>query len=367
MYRKQTISYKLPFNLKESDSKLFHSISKERVFKPTIQRLKKCFVTYDGLLLRRGILNSRCAFNLIGKSDTTYYFTFWMKTLEQFIVSKFGKSIKSISLDNKDEYLLIHSKWFNYGFWVNDFIGRLIEAESTIGFNRIKLIFPSDWDTIPFVKESLEAFTIDRMIIPKDHHLFVQRLILPSTRQYTASFDSHSLNQIRDRMVLESQKRTTLKNSFDRIYLSRKQRGVRVVLNENEVVAFLKKNNFEVVHFEELGFWDQIYMMSQAKIFISIHGAGFSNVLFMPKKSFVIEFLEYDFAHYANPFPHWKLAVSAGLEYLYMFCKSDLTEYIETVEQKRSNPDRRNELVNRNIYVDIKELENNLNRIISVY
>ena len=33
----------------------------------------------------------------------------------------------------------------------------------------------------------------------------------------------------------------------------------------------------------------------------------------------VLEFLEYDFAHYGNPFPHWKLASLTNLNYFYLF------------------------------------------------
>jgi hypothetical protein len=74
----------------------------------------------------------------------------------------------------------------------------------------------------------------------------------------------------------------------------------------------------------------------------------------------VLEFLEYDFAHYGNPFPHWKLASLTNLNYFYLFGVSDETEFIPFIKSIKTNSSTRMKLVDKRIKIDIEKLKKKL-------
>jgi capsular polysaccharide biosynthesis protein len=359
--------HKLPYNIKEEDFILFENIRKEKVYKTKLFNLKNVFISHQGLILKFGLLLNRCAFNLTGRKDLSHYFPFWKDTLEKYLVCKFGKSLKVEKLDH-ERYFIIHTKWFNYGFWVNDSLNRLILVEEKTGFDNVVLLLPEELKLYPFVLESLNAFDVSIKFIKTDTHLIIKDLFYPQVRKWTASFNSVDVNRVRNRIQNEIKNRipnNPLKVLKSNIYLTRNKRGVRTIENETQIIEILIKYNFKILTFEELSFWEQAEVMMNAKNFISIHGAGFSNIIFMNKYSKVFELMEHDFARYGNPFPHWKLANCLDLEYYYQFCKSDDTSFIEPVSILKAKKNVRMSLVNRNIYVDINEFEKNVLKMLN--
>jgi hypothetical protein len=79
----------------------------------------------------------------------------------------------------------------------------------------------------------------------------------------------------------------------------------------------------------------------------------------MKEGSYALEFLERDFAYYANPFPHLKLASAVGVNYAYQLCSSDQTKNISYQPLKKTNVADRIEHVDRNISVNLVELNTN--------
>jgi len=343
---------------------LFKGLSISKVRIPQIKKLKNAFVTHEGLVVKNGLLLDGCAFNLKGKEDKTFYYAFWRIAIEQFLVSKFGKSLPSVHLKGPQAYLLIHSKWFNYSFWVNSFLPRLIQAEEAGWFKKSKLIVPEGWKKVPYVWDSLTAFDIELEIIPEGYHIFVDSLVMPETRQWTASFYPLQIQNVRQRLVKESQKRAVdFNKKSTRIYLTRAKRGVRYVENEEDVIELVKKYDFVPIIFEDLTIWEQISLMNQSTHFISIHGAGFSNIMFMKPGSVVLELINLPYAKQEYTFPFWKLANAAQLRYLSQFCDvkgggASLLSY-----GKGKMESELSYLVNKNILVDTVQLESILKQV----
>ena len=348
----------LPENITEEYSDLFKKFRRSKVKIPQVKKLKNVFVTHNGLVLKNGLLVDGCAFNLKGKEDNTFYYSFWRTAIEQFLVSKFGKSLPSVHLKGPQPYLLIHSKWFNYSFWVNSFLPRLIQAEEAGWLKRTKLIVPEGWKKVPYVWDSLTAFDIEFEIIPEGYHIFVDDLVMPETRQWTASFYPVQIQNARERLVKEAQKRTVDFNTqTTRVYLTRAKRGVRCVENEDEVITLVKKYGFVPILFEDLTIWEQISLMNQSTHFISIHGAGFSNIMFMKPGSTVLELINFPYAQLEYTFPFWKLANSVQLRYFSQFCDVKSGDDSLLSYGKGKMADELNYLVNKNILVDTVQLE----------
>ncbi len=360
--KSQNIKTDLPLNFKkESMDKYFAPLINSKIKQPKIKYLNNVFVNTQGLVLKNGFLVKGCAFNLIGKEDNTFYFPFWKLTLEQMIVSKCGKSLKSIQLKDQS-YLLIHSKWFNYSFWINSYLLRLIQAEEEGLLDKVKVIYPKEWDAIPYVVESLKCFNIRKEVIPLDTNLFVQNLILPETREWSNSFSSNEIKKVKQKLLPYALKNKTITNFPKRIYLTRKNSWARAVENEIELLPILDKFEFESVSFDNLSIWDQILLMHNAEYFVSIHGAGFSNMLFMEEKTSVLELVNQSYADIEYKFPFWKLANACDLNYFVQFGSpnNENKKLIRGKSQKRSE----SYLVNENIVIDVKLFENNIEKMI---
>ena len=360
--KSQIVKTDLPLNFdKESMDKYFRPLINSKIKLTKIKFLKNVFVNTQGLVLKNGFLVKGCAFNLLGNKDNTFYFPFWKLAFEQMIVSKWGKSLKSIQLKN-DSYLLIHSKWFNYSFWINSYLLRLIQAEEAGLLDKVKVIYPKEWDAIPYVVESLKCFNIIKEVIPVDTNLFVQNLVLPETREWTNSFSPNEMKKIRERIVPYALKNTTSNFYPKKIYLTRKNSRARSIENESELLPILKENDFQVVLFDDLSFWDQVAMMYHADCFISIHGAGFSNMLFMKEETAVLELINKSYADIEYKFPFWKLANACNLNYYVQFgvVKNKNSKLVRGSNPKPND----NYLVDENIIINIETFQKNIDKII---
>jgi len=359
---KQVIIVQLPLNLTESMRPYFEKRKEYTVRIPLIQYIKNAFVSEQGLVVKNLLLNPHCAFNLLGKEDNIFYYPYWKLSLEQMFVSSYGKSLKSLKLNGKQRYLLIHSKWFNYSFWINSFLTRLLMAEEAGLLDNVVLIYPENWDNIQYVRESLSCFNVKTIKIPSGHHLFVEHLVMPETREWTASFYPPHIQNLREKILPFAIKATSLKDLPKRIYLTRKNLNVRCVENESDLIPILEKYNFTVLSFEDISFWDQVSLMNNAQAFVSIHGAGFSNVMFMKKGSKVLELINKPYADAEYQFPYWKLCSAAKLKYYAQLCNTKSgasTRLIRGGKQDKINT----YLVNENIIVDVGLFKENMKKM----
>jgi capsular polysaccharide biosynthesis protein len=353
------IETQYPINIEESDKDIFNEVREYEISIPKIKLLKNVFVTNNGFVVKNGILNAKSGLNLKSKHDHTFYLTYWRTALEQNIVCKFGKSIPSQQLKNKT-YVLIHSKWLNYSFWITEYLQRLTRVEHEIGLKNLILLYPEEWDNIPYIYESLKAFQIEHFRIPAGHHLFIDNLVFPEVREITAYFYPEHIKLVRNRLLDEAKQRSQVTHTPKKIYLTRGINVKRAIANESELQESFRKHGFEIISFENLSIWDQITYMNNADILFTNHGAGFSNVIFMEPNKIALEFLEKDFAHYANPFPHWKLASAVDVNYAYQLCLSKKTKNISYQPLKKTNGEKRIEHVDRIITVNLELLEKNI-------
>jgi capsular polysaccharide biosynthesis protein len=280
-----------------------------------IRRLKNAFVTYDGLVFKNFMLVDKCAFNIKGKEDNNFYYPFWKDTLEKYAVCKWGESLKSVKLNDDINYLVIHSKWFNYAFWITAYLYRLLKVEHELGFKNIKLILPENISKISFVQDSLKEFDIKHEVIPQDHHVFVKNLIMPELREFAWNYSEKQIKPISKRLVEIAKQKVKTENSPIRIYLTRKQHGIRCIKNEKQLLELLDKHGFEQESFENKNIWEQVFLLNHAEIFISQHGAGLANMMFMEENNHVIELIGKDFAKFDHRFPYYNLAKASGLNY----------------------------------------------------
>lgn len=283
-----------------------------------IKILKKVFVSNNGTVLHKFLLPINSGENLIGKTDKNFYLQRWKKTVEQYLVCKYGTSLKLFNCDDQINYFTIHTPWFGYFSWITTYLPRLLTALEKIP--NATLIYPEEWDNICYVKETLSLFNNLKLLkIPIDHHISIPNFALIPCRKWTSHFDKIILEKVKTEMYNSLNIKPTA-SPTKKIYISRKKAQRRKISNEFDLENFLKKYNITSVCFEDLCFNEQVSLMSETKLIIASHGAGLTNINFLQAKTNVIELSPKlnDFNNFR--FPFWRMAELLDLNYYCLFC-----------------------------------------------
>jgi capsular polysaccharide biosynthesis protein len=102
-----------------------------------------------------------------------------------------------------------------------------------------------------------------------------------------------------------------------RLYVSRARAPLRRVANEDALVRLLSRHRIERVFLEELPFDQEVRLLSETDLLVGSHGAGLTNMLFMPEGGRVVEFRRTGDA--ANNC-YFSLASDLGHSYHYVLC-----------------------------------------------
>jgi len=146
------------------------------------------------------------------------------------------------------------------------------------------------WDGVPTLVEELYGFGPLRV----EGHNYVEGIIkLRST--FSSEFFSKASG-----------------SRLEEIYISRKHAGSRRVLNEPALYRLLhSKMTGAIVFPEQFRFEDQVKHFSLAKLIISSHGAGLTNLIWSWEHCRIVEI----FGSYHNPC-YEKLAADLGHDYI---------------------------------------------------
>ena len=171
----------------------------------------------------------------------------------------------------------------NYYHLLIDWLPRLFALNSNILKKVDKIIFSSEYlKSNHLVQTIISELKINKEIIflEKGSYLFKD------------SFIPINLS-LEDKILFY---RSTFQNymktqKVEKIYISRNDSKNRKIINEEKLVTFLKKKNFKIVQLSKYNLINQISLFSNAKIVISMHGAGLTNIIFCKKNTPVIEII----------------------------------------------------------------------------
>ncbi|NEP82194.1 MAG: glycosyltransferase family 61 protein [Okeania sp. SIO3B3] len=107
---------------------------------------------------------------------------------------------------------------------------------------------------------------------------------------------------------------------MDRIYISRKQANNRRIINEDEMINFLTKFGFQSVTLESMSVTAQASLLANAKVVISPHGGGLTNLVFCHPGTKVIEIFSPNYIYSC----YWLVSNLVGLEYYYLLGENSL-------------------------------------------
>jgi capsular polysaccharide biosynthesis protein len=345
------IDYKKPLNYKDEWAHLFKADYAYLNVELKVRGLKNVFVNHYGLVIKNGLLVKGSAPNIghTNYDDDNFYYRHWRKGIEQLIVSKYGKSLPSIKLDDNRKYLVIHSPWFSYYFWLTECLPRLLMVQDQL--DDLVLIYPEGWKKINYVNDTLDLFPkLQRIEIPNDYHLFVKNLVMPEVKPWTPMLIPEQVFQIREFLFSKFDISTSKKERH--IYISRSDAKYKKLINEDEVVNLIEKYNFETITMSDRSLKSQIKLMHETKCVMSITGASMANLLFLPMGATLIDLTNKMYLTDRKYKFHFKKIMDILIgNYVVQFCEPNVDPKLPDIAMY-------------DIKVDTLQLEKNLNQYI---
>lgn len=331
-------------NITKTDSIYFEGRDQVTITEERVRDLKNVFVTHEGLVVKNGVFLPRSAYNMFGSEDNTHFWEMFKLSTEQYLAAHFGKSVEMEVL--KGSFLLIHSKWFNFYFWITSCLHRLLITESR--HKDVTLILPDRIGKFKFVQDTLKMFpNLKTHYVKPGLHSKVEHLVFPECRKWTISLNPKTIKTIKEKVLSYAYEHCSVPDFGNKIYISRAKTGKREFTNNSEVYSCLVDAGFVPVSFEDYSIFEQALILAKAKYVIGLHGAGFTNIIYMNPPGALFELIAEPPAINEHRIGYWRLSGILGLSYYYQFCKIDVDPSVE-------------EILNNNITVNIELLKENV-------
>lgn len=326
----ETVHRQLPINFQQADLPLFaHELEKSLPATKLVE-LEDVSVSADGILFQGlHILPASFAFPFLQDQWRT-------RSRVKFLVT--NHLLRKRRRFEQDALWLTDDWSLGYFHWLSDVLSKLYAMRDRI--NDFVLLLPAQYQSAPFVEASLNAFEVNKIeFIQPNEVLTVDRLTIATPIAPSGHFREDVIKGVR-RVLLE--RYGAKQRPARRLYLSRSRAPKRRVVNEVEVLALMRELGFEIVFAEDLTFSEQVNLASTANLLVSNHGAGLTNMLFLPEGANVLELRHRNDA--VNNC-YFTLASALGLNYFYQKCAS---------------PDQTEDAHTADLIVDTQELRENL-------
>ena len=317
IYPSEKIKKNKPTNLEPIDEHLFQSKYKDILFKTIPFREKKCYILPSGHLFKNFFLNKKYVNLWIGYS---HFFKLYLDSI--ISITKIRKKVKI-----KKALFVTNTNSTNFFHWYLDVLQKL-EFINQVNDLKLKIVIP--YNHIDKYKIlSLATFDLDFYFQKKNEIIFVDELILfPDIANMTGNYRKRLVLKLRNRLRKYWLKTLDLdSDKKKRIYITRKNASRRRIINENKIIPLLKKLNFHILDFDLLNYEDQLKYILNCDILASMHGAGLTHMLWMKKKSKILEIRARD----SKENCYYCLASDLSHQYFYSFADKSNLEKTNTV------------------------------------
>ncbi|UOR03942.1 glycosyltransferase family 61 protein [Hymenobacter aerilatus] len=209
---------------------------------------------------------------------------------------------------------LVHDYWSvnNYYHWLADALPRLLLLRETSP--NCALLLPAA--APEYLLTTARALGFSRFqFVEKLAFARGMDLVMPGHTAPVGRQDQALLLEVRRRLLAALAPQPPVAASR-RVYASRSRQKTRRLLNEEELLPLLLANGFEVVYFEEYTLEQQIQLMQATSIFVGLHGANMTNLLFLPEHAQVVELMDAE-----NPnLCYFNMCANLGIDYRVIPC-----------------------------------------------
>lgn len=201
----------------------------------------------------------------------------------------------------------------NYAHCLNDVLGRLAVLEMmAIDYDWLYVPYDGHPSCRPFMKQILAAWGVDvsKIIEPLGEFTCIEadELIVPSFPVYMAPTSNCTFkvntdlfgvkipawlsNFYKAKFIPMIPKTSDTDRFGKRIFISRKDSGVRILYNEDDVFKLFEPYGFKRYVMTDLIFLDQVELFSNAEVVVGAHGAGMVNILFCQPGTKIFEIFQ---------------------------------------------------------------------------
>lgn len=221
---------------------------------------------------------------------------------------------------SRDSGIWVVNEWTHgYFHWLTEALARIELAR--IGSVEGEVLLPAEYRRFKFIGQSLDYLRIPYQYLPSRRLTTVRELVVPCSEIVTGNYNCFLLGSLasRFRLAAESEiaESTTANGPVGgrRVWVSRARANKRNIANEEELRPILAAHGFEVVNLEGRAFSEQVELFRNTTIIAGLHGAGLTNMLFMPTGASVVEIRRRGDTH-SNCY--YSMASSLKLNYYYL-------------------------------------------------
>ena len=222
--------------------------------------------------------------------------------------------LKFLPKDHLEEAISGLMDWAdNYFHWLTELLPRIVAIHRQK--LTVSLVVTEKLARLTFVQESLMLMNVPYKVLPTGRGVMVGKLYACKV-PHVGQFNQFLLSAFRSE-VIGTLSSDCLISPIRKLYISRSSARRRKVSNEDELWQSLQMHGFEKVELEKLAWKDQVRLFREAVLVISNHGAGLSNIMFMPADSKIIELKSAKNDYWC----YYSLARVCHLHYAYLLCE----------------------------------------------
>lgn len=231
---------------------------------------------------------------------------------------------------------MVHSIWTaGYYHWITECLPRALVMNSLLA-EAVPILPSAKYKNY---ESSLKALGFHEVsYFPEEKNVILSNPIVTDCPRQFATTDPELLHQVRDKVKIGLDIVNHVK-PYRLIYISRRKARGRYVVNEEKIVNFLSAIGFESFCFEDFSFEEQVSLMHETAVLISIHGAALTNMVFMQPGGRIIELLPikngiFDYNIVRNSLRHdpcyVRLAKAMGHHHIGLECKPEVAKFAGT-------------------------------------
>ena len=261
---------KLPVNFDQAYLGIFEGELQRTIPESRLLRFKNIRVSSEGLLFKgTSILPESFAF-------PNHLEEWKLRSVVKFLAKNY---VVRRRRRVESEALWITDYWSNgYFHWIADALARLYVVRDRI--DDLLLLLPAGYQNLDYVNSSLAAFGVKNVeFIGPSEVLECRSLLMPTHTAPSGHYNEAIIRGVRNVLLSAYGDSDPGQN----IYISRRHATKRRIVNEDEVSQVLSRFGFQTINAEELSFAQQVQISSRARCIVSNHGAGLTNMLFMPE------------------------------------------------------------------------------------
>ena len=230
-----------------------------------------------------------------------------------FIFKDFCKAYLKRKIIYIDNASWVCDEWSqNYFHWFLDTLPKLIIIE--MNFPQFSILIPKHLYEKEFIQQSLLYFKLQIVVLENFNLVKAKKYIHLPDLSVSGNYIPDLVSSLRAKFLVNDKK------TLRKVFVIREEYLNRAIINISEVKDVLKKYSFEIITLNGERLLDQIKIFSETAIFITVHGAALTNMLFMPRDGAVMELRRNDDA--LNNC-YFSLASVLKISYYYQLCEVD--------------------------------------------